>query len=81
MNRIFSKEAIEMAKKHMKRCSVSLITTEMKINSMMRYHFTPNMITVLNKQTSKKENNKWQECGDFGTLRHSWWEYKMVLLL
>ena len=64
-----------MAKKHVKRCLISLIIREMEIKTSMRYHLTPVRMAIIKKST----NNKcWIGCGGKETHLHCWWGCKLL---
>ena len=74
LSRHIFREGMWMAKRHMKRCSKSLITREVQIKSTMRSHSTPTRMAIIKKIMSSVGK-------DVKKLEHCWWEYKMVQTL
>ena len=59
LNRHVSKEDIQMAKRHMKRCSIRLIIRELQIKTIMRYYLTLVRIAIVKKSINNKCRTGW----------------------
>ena len=67
----FPKKIYRWPKKHIKRCSTSLIIREMQIKNIMKYHLIPTRITIIKKCI----NNKFWRCEErehFYTVENSY---------
>jgi hypothetical protein len=64
-----------MARKHLKKCSTSLVIREMQIKRTLRF-----LLTLLRMAEIKNSGDSryWQGCGERGTLLHFWWDCKLV---
>ena len=74
LNKHVSKADRQMANIHIKRCSISLTIREIQIKNSVRYYFIPVKMAIIKKTI----DTCWQGCGENGSLRHCWWEWKLV---
>ena len=63
INRHVSQEDIQMAKRHVKRCSTPLIFREMQTRTTIRYHLTPVRMAMIKKSVN---NKRWRRHGGKG---------------
>jgi hypothetical protein len=74
LKRDFSKEEVQMAKTHMKKCSASLAIKEKKIKIILRFHLTP----VNGDHQEWKQQQMLARMWGKGTLIYCWWRCKLV---
>ena len=67
VNKEFSTQECQMAEKHLRKCSTSLVITEMQIKTTLRFHLTPVRIAKIKNSDDRRF---WGGCGERGTFFH-----------
>ena len=71
MTRYLSKESVQMAKKHKKKCTTSVDIREMPIETTTRYHVLPTTRAKMKRQIITSVNKD-------ALNPHCWWECNTV---
>jgi hypothetical protein len=66
LKRSFSKDEVQIAKKHMKKCLPSLAIKKMQIKTTVRFYLTP--ARIASRKNTNNNNKYWRGCGEKGTL-------------
>jgi hypothetical protein len=75
LNKELSTEEYQMAERHLKKCTKSLIIREIQIKTTSRFHLKP---VRMAKFKNSGDSQCWQKCGERGALLHCWWDCKLV---
>jgi hypothetical protein len=67
-----------MAKKHLKKCSTSLVIRIMQIKMTLKFYLTPIRIAKIKKLRRQQMLGRH---GERETFLHCWWDYKLVQAL